>query len=86
MDGLQFSSDPDIIKKENCLTDVFDNLSLDWEKVVGVVGNEPIRKGNEACKIAEEYMGMGEAECKCIISAHRSSKEDVKGYETGIKV
>ncbi len=84
MNRLKFSNNQDIIKKRECLADVFNNLSpsLNWEKVVGVVGNDPIKNGREACKIAKKYIGMEETECQCIISAHESSKEDVKG---GIK-
>ncbi len=84
MSRLKFSNNQDIIMKWECLTDVFNNLSpsLDWERVVGVVGNDSINNGREACKIAKKYIGMEETECQCIISAHESSKEDVKG---GIK-
>ena len=83
MDRLEFSNDPVIIKMEKCLTDVFNNLSPDWETVVRVVGNHPIKNKNEACEIAEKYIGMEETECRCIITAHERPKEGMKGYETG---
>ncbi len=65
---------------------MFNNLSPDWERVIGVVGNYPLKNKREACDIAETYIGIEETECQCIISAHRSSKEGMKGYETGIKM
>ncbi len=75
---LKSSTEDSSIKKLDCLTDVYNNQSPVWETVVGVVGNFPISDQREACKIAKEYIGMGETECRCIISAHGSSK-DVKG-------
>ncbi len=83
MQSLRFSTKDDGIKKLDCLTDVYNNQRPDWETVVGVVGNFPISNSLEACKIAKKYMGMEEEECQCIISAHESSKEDVKGDKTG---
>ncbi len=80
MDILKFSKDHAIIKKQECLTDVFNKYRLDWKTVVGVVGNFPLSNPLEACKIAKEYLGMEQKECLCTISGHR------KGYETGIKV
>ena len=84
MERLRYGTEKDSIKKLDCLTDVYNNQSPDWETVVGIVGNFPIRNSLEACKIAKKYMGMEEAECQCIISTHESSKEDVKGNKTGI--
>ncbi len=85
MDDLKYSTAQDIIKKWECLTDVFNNF-LDWGTVIEVVaGNFPISNPREACDIEEKYIVMKETECQCIISAQGSSK-DVKGYETGIKV
>ncbi len=84
MNGLEYSKDQDSNKRFKCLTDVYNNQSPDWETVVGVVGNIPISDQREACKIAKKYIGMGETECRCIISAHVSSKDDVKGNKTGI--
>ncbi len=68
MDGLKYSTAQDIIKKQECLTDVFNNFRLDWERVVRMVANFPISNSREACSIAKEYIGMGEKECQCIIS------------------
>ncbi len=68
MDGLKYNTAQDIIKKHECLTDVFNNFRLDWERVVRVVANFPISNPREACTIAKEYIGMGERECQCIIS------------------
>ncbi len=84
---LKFSNAQDLIKRRECLTYVFNNLSPDWETVVGVVGNFPIDNKREACRITEKYIDMGETECQCIISAraHGSSKEDVKGNKAGIE-
>ncbi len=84
MDGLKYSTAQDIIKKQECLTDVFNNFRLDWERVVRVVANYPISNSREACNIAKIYIGMEERECLYIISAHRSSKENVRGCGTGI--
>ena len=68
MDGLKYSTAQDIIKKQECLTDVFNNF-LDWGTVIEVVGNFPISNSREACDISEKYIGMEETECQCIISA-----------------
>ncbi len=84
MEKLKFSIAQDIIKAQECLTDVFNTVAPDWERVIGVVGNFPIGNPREACDIAERYADIKETECRCIISAHESSKEDMKGYETGI--
>ena len=63
-----------------CLT----NHHLNWERVIGVIGNFPISNPREACKIAEKYIGMEETECQCIISTHGGNSKYVKRYETGI--
>ncbi len=81
MNRLKLSKDQDITKKRECLTDVFNEYRLDWETVIEVVGNFPISNPREACKIAENYIGMEETECQCVISAHWSSRR----YKTGIK-
>ncbi len=86
IERLRFSTEKDSIKKLDCLNDVYNNQRPDWETVVGVVGNFPIRNSREACKIAKKYIGMEERECQCIISSHESFKEGMRGYETGIKV
>ncbi len=73
MNGLEYSKDEDSIKRFKCLTDVYNNQSPDWETVVGVVGNYPISDQREACRIAMEYIGMEETECRCIISARNKT-------------
>ncbi len=86
MDSLKYSTAQDIIKKHECLTDVFKNFRLDWEAVIEVVANYPIGNPREACNIAKKYIDMEERECLYIISSHRSSKENVRGCGTGIYI
>ena len=62
MDLLRNSEKQPSIKKQECLTDVYDNTSPNWETVVRVVAHH-LRKLNLACDIAEKYIGMNKEEC-----------------------
>ncbi len=62
MNELEFSTEQLSTKKQKCLTDVFNNASLNWETVVRVVANQ-LRNSNLACDIAKKYMGMERREC-----------------------
>ncbi len=62
MEELKFSTKQPSTKKQECLTDVFNNANLDWETVVRVVAHH-LRNLNLACDIAKKYMGMVKQEC-----------------------
>ena len=63
MQKLEFSTDPAIHKKRECLTDYFNNQDPDWRAVVTVIAEFPIRNIRIACKIAEKYMKWNRKEC-----------------------
>ncbi len=62
MNELKHSTKQPIEKKQECLTDVFNNGVLNWETVVRVVAHH-LRNLNLACDIAKKYMRMERQEC-----------------------
>ncbi len=76
MNELLFSQKPDIIKKEDCLTDYFNNHDPDWFTVARVIANYPISNLLVACQIAEDHMGIHKSDCKRFLTG--SSSEIVK--------
>ncbi len=77
MNLLRFSKEEDIIKKEDCLTDYFNNHDPDWFTVVRVIASYPISNLQVACQIAEDHIGMHEDECRRLLRTE-SSLEMVK--------
>ncbi len=53
MNELKFSMKQPSIKRQECLTDVFNNANLNWETVVRVVAHH-LRNLNLACDIAKK--------------------------------
>ncbi len=79
MNELQFSQKPDITKKEDCLTDYFNNHDPNWLTVARVIANYPISNLRVACQIAEDRIGMHKSDCeRFLITDQESILEIVK--------
>ncbi len=78
MNELQFSQKADIIKKEDCLTDYFNNHDPDWFTVARIIANHPISNLQVACQIAEDHMGINKSDCEHFLTTE-SSLKIVKG-------
>ncbi len=74
MNELRFREIQNIIKKEDCLTDYFNNHDPDWFTVVRVIASYPISNLHVACQIAEDHIGMHEDECKRLLTTESSLK------------
>ena len=79
MNELQFSQKADIIKKEDCLTDYFNNHDPDWFTVARVIAKFPISNLRVACQIAEDHniIGMQKGDCKRFPTTDQESSLEI---------
>ena len=68
---LDRSSVPNNQKKDECLTEYFDNHGPDWMTIVTVIADYPINNLRLACKIAVKYTDMDAKECKSMFRLSR---------------
>ena len=79
MEELRFRQKPDNIKKQDCLTDYFNNHDPDWLTVAKVIANYPIGNMRVACQIAEDHIGINKNDCRYYLMTGTINSEEEKG-------